>query len=107
MSTLNRSGIFITTSAIPITYNHIKPTYINNTFPLKLLKQTLALLLRLKQFHESACSCIMQRKNVPERFDQTLLKFDAKRFEQTLLKFDAERFDQALLKFDGANPCRG
>jgi hypothetical protein len=62
---------------------------------LKLLKPYLALLLRLKQFYESACSCIMQRTNVPERFAQTFLKFDAKRFEQT------------LLKFDGANPCRG
>jgi hypothetical protein len=37
----------------------------------------------------------MQRTNVPERFDQALLKFDAKRFDQT------------FLKFDGANPCRG
>lgn len=30
----------------------------------------------------------MQRTNVPERFDQTFLKFAAKRFDQTFLKFD-------------------
>jgi len=64
ISTLNRLGIFITTSAIPITYNHIKHTYIN-TFPLKLLKPTLALLLRLKQFHESACSLHYAKKKCP------------------------------------------